>query len=161
MMTHYQFRQAEQSDLDLLVAWTLELMQHEALKEDLELPLKNDVDIRIRQWIESLINADHALYIIAEDEHQRPRGCILGVMQLAANDFIDFAIQGLIQMVWVDKSHRRNKLAHHLVTHMEQTFKNLEIAYCEISFSATNEQANAFWLASGYEPVSQTCRKFL
>lgn len=161
MNTHYHFRQAELSDLGLLTSWTLELMEHEALNKELELPLKTDVDVRIKQWIESLLNSDNALYIIAEDQEQKPRGCILGLMQLAPNDFIDFAIQGLIQMVWVEKSQRRNKLAHQLVTHMEDTFKNLEIPYCEISFSVSNAEAEAFWLASGYEPVSQTCRKFL
>jgi len=157
----YQFRQATDSDLPLLQQWTLALMDHEALPQEIELPLKADVDERIRQWIESTVNSDNALYIVAEDEQQKPCGCILGLMQLAPNDFIEHAIQGLIQMVWVIESERRHGLANQLVSHMEQTFKNLEIPFCEISFSVSNDEAKGFWLANNYQPVSQTCRKFL
>ena len=161
MSDMYQFRQATKSDLNLLVRWTLDLMAHEALDDDLEIPLKSDIESRINQWIESLLNSDNALYIVAENTKNKPCGCILGLMQLAANDFTQFAIQGLIQMVWVKESERRNKLAAQLVAHMEDTFKNLDIPYCEISFSASNKEAEGFWLAQGYQSVSQTCRKIL
>lgn len=161
MSGDYLFRQAAESDLNLLVNWTMDLMAHEALDNDLEIPLKSDIKTRIEQWINSLLKSDNSLYIIADDSAGIPCGCILGIMQLAPNDFTEFTIQGLIQMVWVDESQRRNKLADQLVNHMEDTFKNLDIPYCDISFSISNQEAKGFWLAKGYQPVSQTCRKIL
>lgn len=161
MSGDYLFRQAAESDLNLLVNWTMDLMAHEALDNDLEIPLKSDIKTRIEQWINSLLKSDNALYIIADDSAGIPCGCILGIMQLAPNDFTEFTIQGLIQMVWVDESQRRNKLADQLVNHMEDTFKNLDIPYCEISFSISNQEAKGFWLTKGYQPVSQNCRKIL
>lgn len=157
----FQFRQAFQADLPQLLEWTKALMAHEAIEEHLELPLKDNLDEKLNKWLETLLGNENALFIIAENADNQPSGCILGLMQLAPNDFIDFTIHGMIQMVWVEPNLRRSGLAGLLVEHMENTFRNLNIPYCEISHSMGNEEAAGFWQAKGYTPVSQTCRKFL
>lgn len=157
----YQFRLANEGDLEQLYTWTRALMDHEAIEKSLELPLKPDVDEKLKEWISALIANDSALFIIAEDESGQAYGCVLGLIQLAPNDFIDMTMHGIIQMVWVEPETRRTGLAAQLVEHMESTFKNLQIPYCEISYSITNDEARGFWQSVGYAPISQTCRKFL
>ncbi len=156
-----QFRESTASDLDILTDWTMQLMQHEAIDEKLELPLKEDVRDRISNWLGTLIESDSALFIIAEDESKQPIGCVLGLLQLVPNDFIEVQVHGLIQMIWVDPTYRRKGVAEALLNHMESTYKNLDIPYCEISYSMTNLEAESFWQKHGYSPVSVTCRKFL
>lgn len=160
MSHNYQFREAQPDDISLLTEWTLELMKHESVENSLEVPLKSDVDEKIAAWLSTLITSDNALYIIAETEEKVPCGCILGILQLAPNDFVDCAVHGLIQMIWVTPEFRRDGLARQLLEHMEQTFQNLEVPYCEISYSTSNEEAKGFWQTHGYEAVSTSCRKF-
>ena len=160
MTPNYLFRKAESDDLDLLTQWTLELMQHEAVDDSLEVPLKPDIETKIENWLANLLKSDNALFIIAESEDNKAHGCILGLLQLAPNDFVASPIHGLIQMVWVTPEHRRHGLARQLLEHMEQTFRNLDVPYCEISYSVNNKEAKGFWLSNGYEPVSTTSRKF-
>jgi len=52
-------------------------------------------------------------------------------------------------------------LASQLVDYVEKTFKNIDIPYCEIQFSDTNQGAEAFWIKNGYQKVSHNCRKML
>ena len=160
MTPNYLFRKAESDDLDLLTQWTLELMQHEAIDDSLEVPLKPDVDSKVENWLADLLKSDNALFIIAETEDKQPHGCILGLLQLAPNDFVVSPIHGLIQMVWVTPEHRRHGLAGQLLQHMEQTFRNLEVPYCDISYSVSNSEAEGFWQSNGYQTVSTSCRKF-
>jgi ribosomal protein S18 acetylase RimI-like enzyme len=161
MSNAMSYRQATQDDLDILLAWTLRLMEHERVEESLELPLKQDVSEQVSTWLSNLIENDNALIIIADDQGGKPLGGILGLVQLAANDFVDITVYGLIQMVWVDKDYRGQGIASSLVTYMEDTFKSLNIPYCEIQYSASNNEAKAFWVKTGYSTVSHTCRKFL
>ena len=135
-------------------------MKHEAIDSSLEIPLTADVDIKIANWLTALIKSDSALFIIAESENQQALGCVLGLLQVAPNDFVDCPVHGLIQMIWVTPEHRRHGLAGQLLEHMEQTFRNLDVPYCEISYSVTNDEAKGFWERNGYQAVSTTCRKF-
>ena len=80
---------------------------------------------------------------------------------MAPNDFVDINAYGLIQMIWVEPQYRRTKLARALVEHMEEIFKNLNIPYCEISYSVVNNEAKGFWKKMDYSEFSTSCRKFL
>ena len=138
MSSQYIFREATVSDLNLINQWTLDLIEHEALDASIELPLKTDYKEKVFQWLSTLINSENALFILAENTNSELHGCVLGMLQLVPNEFIDFTMQGLIQMVWVDKKYRRAGLAGQLVKQMEDSFKTLGVPYCEISFSVAN-----------------------
>lgn len=161
-MSNYTFREANLEDLSLILKWTEELMKHESLSKNLELPLVKNVSQLVEQWLQNLITDNNSLIIIAMEEPLSiPKGVIIGYMQLQPNEFTVFNMHGIIQMVWVAKNHRQKGLAKQLVKHMEDTFKNVEIPYCEIQYSDSNEEAKAFWKKLGYQAVSHNCRKFL
>jgi len=162
MTNQYHFRTASESDLPLLLKWTLALMKHEAMGDDIELPLHDNIEELLNEWLLALLSNDSALFIISDDADSGvSKGCILGIIQLAPNSFVVHPSNGLIQMIWVEPETRRTGLAAELLTHMEQTFKNLNIPYCEINYSINNLEAESFWQSKGYQPVSQNCRKFL
>lgn len=161
-MPKYSFREATLEDLPLILKWTEELMAHEALDKSLELPFTENISEQIREWLKNLVTDNNSLIIIAVDEVlDTPKGLIIGYLQLQPNEFTIFNMHGIIQMVWVEKDQRQKGLAKQLVIHMEDTFKNLQIAYCDIQFSDNNMEAKAFWDKLGYRPVSHSCRKFL
>ena len=161
MKPKHQFREANIEDLAILCQWTLDLMAHEAVDESLELPLNSDLKNKIANWLRTLIESENALFIVAIDDNETPCGCVLGMLQMAPNDFVDFNMHGLVQMIWVEPEYRRHGIAQQLLQHMEQTFTNLDVPFCEISYSVTNQEAESFWHDNGYKPVSKTCRKFL
>jgi len=161
-MSEYSFREASINDLPLILKWTEQLMDHEALADDLELPLTNNISELLQDWLKNLISDDNSLIIVAMDNILNiPQGLIIGYLQQQPNKFSQFTLHGVIQMVWVEKEHRKKGLAKQLVIHMEDTFKNLQIPYCEIQYSDSNKEAKAFWNKLNYQPVSHNCRKFL
>jgi len=158
-MPIYSFREATIDDLALILKWTEALMRHEALDNSLELPLVENISELVEDWLKNLISDNNSLLIIALDDSNIPKGLIIGLMQLQPNEFTQFNMHGIIQMAWVDKDQRKQGLAMQLVNHMEDTFKNLQVPYCEIQYSASNIEAAAFWEKVGYQIVSHNCRK--
>ena len=163
MSDAYSFREANINDLPLILKWTEELMEHEALDKSIEISLNENISELVAEWLENLINDNNSLIIIAADSQTPAKalGLIIGYMQLQPNNFTIFNMHGVIQMVWVDKGTREKGLATQLVKHMEDTFKNMNIPYCELQYSDSNCEAAAFWKKSGYQTVSHTCRKML
>ena len=160
MSSIYSFREANLEDLPLILKWTEALMEHESLGSSLELPLSNNISDLLHRWLENLITDYNSLIIIAtEINQQKPLGLIIGYLQAQPNNFTDFQMHGVIQMVWVEEKCRKKGLALQLVKHMEDTFKNLDVPYCEIQYSETNVEASAFWKKAGYSIVSLSCRK--
>ncbi|MFT5453073.1 MAG: ribosomal protein S18 acetylase RimI-like enzyme [Enterobacterales bacterium] len=160
----YSFREAKINDLPLIVKWTEDLMEHEAMDESIEISLDDNVSELVSDWLTNLITDNNSLIIIATDDSQTPAkatGLIIGYLQLQPNNFTIFNMHGVIQLVWVEKELRKTGLATQLVLHMEDTFKNLNVPYCEIQYSDSNSEAKAFWEKSGYTKVSHTCRKML
>ena len=155
------FRTATEADLDLLLKWTQALMTHEAIADDLELALVDDIEQQLTNWLSGLLAAESALFIIAEDENGVGMGCILGLVELTSNPFTVHTTYGVIQMVWVDKEYRQAGLASQLLEYMEATFKELNIHYMEITYSEGNQEAEVFWEKQGYRKVSQRSRKYL
>ena len=162
MPDNYSFREANINDLPLILKWTEELMDHEAMDKSIEISLNENISELVSDWLKNLITDNNALIIIASDDSPPPSkalGIIIGYMQLQPNNFTVFNMHGVIQMVWVEKKFRKKGLATLLVKHMEDTFKNLKIPYCEIQYSDSNSEAEAFWEKSGYQKVSHSCRK--
>ncbi len=161
---HFTFREATIEDLSLILKWTQSLMDHEAMDKDIELPLNHNIYELLEEWLKNLISDNNSLLIIATNESVNPHhtcGLIIGYLQLQPNNFTPFNMHGVIQMVWVEEDYRTKGLARQLVTHMEDTFKNLKIPYCEIQYSDANKEAKAFWEKSGYQVVSHSSRKML
>jgi len=159
------FRQANSDDLDQILVWTESLMTHEAHDENIEVPLSTDIHQQLKEWLSNLINDNNSLVIIADDHADeklaKSLGMIIGLLQLQPNEFTKYELHGVIQMVWVAEEQRRKGLAHQLVAHMEQTFSNLNVPYCEIQYSTINREAEEFWNSVGYTAVSVTSRKIL
>ena len=158
----YSFREAAIDDISLIKQWTNDLMVHEALDKNTELPLADDIEQLIEDWLMNLITDNNSLIIIASDEATNPPlnlGFIVGLLQLQPNNFTQFNMHGVIQMLWVDPKQRKKNLASQLLIHMEDTFKNLKVPYCDIQYSDTNKEAEAFWDKAGYTKVSHSCRK--
>jgi len=160
----YSFREATIDDLSLIKQWTNDLMNHEALEKNIELPLADDINRLIQDWLINLITDNNSLIIIASDETTNPPvslGFIVGLLQLQPNSFTKFNMHGVIQILWVDPAQRKKGLAIQLVKYMEDTFKNLKIPYCEVQYSDSNDEALVFWEKAGYISVSHSCRKIL
>jgi len=160
------FRQANSDDLDQILVWTESLMEHESHGDEIEVPLANDIHQQLKKWLSDLIHDNSSLVIIAQsdiDESRKnvPLGMIIGLLQLQPNEFTQFELHGVIQMLWVSQQHRKQGLARQLVNHMEQTFSNLNVPYCEVQYSTINGEAEGFWQNLGYTPVSVTSRKIL
>ena len=164
MSNNYSFREASSEDLPLILKWTEELMEHESLDQSIELPLVDNISELLEEWLKNLLEDNNALLILAIDESIQPetaQGLIIGYLQLQPNNFTKFTMHGIIQMVWVDQNQRKKGLASQLVRHMEDTFKNLDIPYCDIQYGNSNIEAEAFWKKAGYQKISQSCRKML
>jgi len=164
MSNHFTFREATIDDLSLILRWTQNLMDHEAMDKDIELPLNHNIYELLEDWLTNLIKDNNSLLIVATNETESPHqacGLIIGYLQLQPNNFTPFNMHGVIQMVWVEEGYRSKGLASQLVKHMEDTFNNLKIPYCEIQYSDTNDEAKSFWEKSGYQVVSHSCRKML
>jgi ribosomal protein S18 acetylase RimI-like enzyme len=162
MSNNYSFREANIDDLPCLLNWTEDLMEHEALDPDIELPLADNISELLEEWLKNLLEDNNALLIIANDESDESvsaHGLIVGYLQLQPNNFTKFEMHGIIQMVWVNEEQRNKGLASQLVNQMEVTFKNLKIPYCDIQYSSSNKEAAAFWTKAGYQKISQSCRK--
>ncbi|PCJ50657.1 MAG: hypothetical protein COA74_02465 [Gammaproteobacteria bacterium] len=160
MCSDYLFREATLDDLPLIFKWTKALMEHESLDAKLELPLTNNISELLEDWLRNLISDKNSLIIITtQSTETKPLGLIIGYLQVQPNNFTVFEMHGVIQMVWVDQEYRRKGLARLLVNHMEDTFQNLKVPYCEIQYSSSNVEAKAFWKKAGYEVTSVTCRK--
>lgn len=160
MPSTYSFREATVEDLSLILKWTEALMEHEVLDKSIALPLADNISELVKDWLKNLISDDNSLIIIATDELLKsPHGLIIGYIQLQPNNFTVLNMHGVIQLVWVEKEQRKKGLALQLVNHMEDTFKNLQVPYCEIQYSASNSEAKAFWKKAGYQVISQSCRK--
>lgn len=162
MPNNYSFKEANIDDLAQILTWTLALMEHEALDESIELKLSDNISELVEEWLKNLISDDNSLIIMAIDQSLNiPKGLIIGYMQIQPNNFTNFEMHGVIQMVWVEKEQRLQGLAKELVQHMEDTFINLKIPYCEIQYSESNIEAKSFWSKAGYRLVSHSCRKML
>ncbi len=160
----FSYREATKEDLPLILKWTVQLLAHESLKNEIELQLKDNVSLLLEEWLKNLISDKNTLIIIATDESKMPicsAGIIIGHIQLQPNDFTQYGLHGVIQMVWVDINYRNNGLASQLVAHVEETFVNMDVPYCEVQFSNSNCEADAFWSKSGYQKASHNCRKML
>lgn len=159
---NYLFQEAELEDLPMILSWTEALMEHEALEKSIELPLKDNISLLIEEWLKKLITDENSLIIIAiEKDQKQAHGLIIGYLQLQPNEFTIFNTHGVIQLLWVVKEQRRKGLALQLLNQMEDTFKNLQIPYCEIQYSTANKEAEDFWAKSGYLVVSHNSRKML
>ncbi len=161
---NFFFREATVEDLPLILKWTEQLMAHESLDKTIELQLKENISQLLEEWLKNLISDNNSLIIIAIDKSKRPvcsAGLIVSYIQLQPNDFTQYALHGVIQMVWIDKKYRNNGLASQLVDYVEETFIDMSIPYCEIQYSNTNHEAEAFWHKSGYQKTSHNCRKIL
>ena len=156
----FSFKEASTADKELLLKWTKELMAHESVDEDLELPLVDNIDEKLEQWLENLLIDPNCLLIIASDKRLRPAGLIIAAVQAMPNDFTPLEAHGLIQMVWVDPEFRQQGLAKELVLTLEKTFEEMGIPYCEIQYSSVNVEAAIFWKKLGYQVVSYNARKF-
>ncbi len=161
---NYTFREATIDDLSKIFKWTEELMDHETLDKQIELPLADDIHDLLQEWLKNLISDNNSLIIIATNEllpAPADVGFIVGFLQFQPNNFTKFNMHAVIQMVWVDPEQRKKGLALQLVKHMEDSFKNLKIPYCEVQYSDTNNEAEAFWGRAGYNIISHSCRKML
>ena len=160
MSALYSFREANLKDLSLILKWTEALMEHESLGTSLELPLSDNISELLEEWLKNLISDDNSLIIIASDSNSElPAGLIIGYLHPQPNNFTTFLMHGIIQLVWVEEDCRKSGLGLLLVAHMEDTFKNLEVPYCEIQYSESNVEARAFLLKAGYQVVNHTSRK--
>ncbi len=160
----YSFREATIDDLSLVFNWANELMQHESLDKSIELPLVDDINNLLQDWVKNLISDNNSLIIIVSDETKSnavPLGFIAGLLQLQPNNFTSYIMHGVIQMVWVIPEQRNKGLAMQLVNYMEDTFNNLNVPYCEIQYSNSNNEAAVFWEKAGYQTISHSCRKRL
>lgn len=161
-MPEYRLRPATSADLPFLQGAILALESHE--RHGIEanaLRLRADFPEQIERWLTSLLDAPHALVIVAESEDETRVGCVLGFIQQQPNPFTDYQQHGVIQAVWVEEAFRRQGIADGLVTAMESCFGELGIPYVEIQHTVGNAEASAFWQRRGYAQDTMTRRRFL
>ncbi len=160
----FSYREATLEDWPLILKWTKQLMAHERLNNDIELQLKKNISFLLEEWLKNLIADNNSLVIITSDNSKTPPspvGLIIGLIQIQPNNFTLYEFHGVIQMIWVEQTYRNNGLASQLVSYVEESFKQMDIPYCEIQYSDTNHEAEEFWFKSGYQKVSCNSRKML
>jgi len=147
-------------DLDAIHQWSLALEALEQMSTTaIPLSLHQDFPERVRDWLQDLLANDRALFLIARED-TTPIGFILGYIIQQANNFTVYENHGVIQILWVDDSHRRCGIAKELVAQMEQCFANTGVPYCEIQYAHGNQAAEKFWQSQHYLDATVTGRKF-
>lgn len=153
-----QIRLASVADLPFIVQGAQQLALLE--RNDAALPLRSDLEQRLQNYFQQLLDMPAALILVAE-HNGRPCAYIAGSLQLMPNDFTEVSLYGLIQVLWVDESVRRHQLGQTLVTMFEHTLREQGVSHIDTQHARSNIPAEKFWLKCGYEPVSCTVRKML
>lgn len=152
-----EYRQAQETDIDLLVNFTNLIHCHE---DDGQIPTHQHFLKNLKKWLLIEIENPQSLIIIASKKAQ-PVGFILATTVVNDNGFLDYPLKGIIQLLWVEPKFRGGAIANELVTQVEVCFKENQIRYVECSYTVNNKLGANFWTKKGYLKNSITARKFL
>jgi len=150
-------RQAQASDINTLVQWTLKLHSHE---DDGVLNAHPNFNHNLENWLSTDIESPASLYLLAELNDQL-LGFIGAIQVINDNGFLAQTMKGVIQLLWVEPSARQQGVAVKLLTEAENCFRNLGINYVECTFTTHNQQAKDFWQKMKYKNYSISARKIL
>jgi len=109
----------------------------------------------IEQWVLQSIGRKEDILLVAEVQGHMA-GFVKGHL---SNPYLISAVApriGHVSMLWVDPSHREQKIATHLLAAIESTFKSHNMRYVDVAYLVGNEDAEKFWPEHGY----QLYRKF-
>ena len=68
---------------------------------------------------------------------------------------------GLIEMCWVEKTHRNSGIGRSLAQAIEDWFREKNVNYVDLHYLLGNTEAEASWNKLGYNPFRVTARKEL
>ena len=154
------FEQATVGEIDFIVAKTIALHQFETANNPENLEISDLFEEKIHHWISiELTNSASLIFIIKVNNE--PIGFAFLKVQLNQTGFTNYPAHGLIQSIWIDPEYRLNKIGRKIILFIESIFKEQNIPYYEVSFSATNQTAEKFWLNCGLKISSKSARKFL
>lgn len=68
---------------------------------------------------------------------------------------------GVIYSLWVDSAHRKQGIAQHLLTTLEQGLKNLGAQAIQVGWDSPNHYASHWWQNRGYEPYEVIASKVI
>lgn len=151
------FRQATDLDIDKITQWTLLLHKHE---DDNQLALHKDLKKNLKRWLSSEINNSNNLFIIAQ-YNKKDVGFISASCIINDNGFLIDPIKGVVQLLWLENSVRRQGIASKLLEQVELCFLDLGIKYIECNYTVCNKQAEKFWDNHAFKPCSTTARKII
>ncbi|WP_185964404.1 GNAT family N-acetyltransferase [Aliikangiella marina] len=154
------FSQATREDLDYLTQKTIQLHQFESANGKAELQVNDKFEDNIRHWLSLELANDSSLIFTVSDNQQRIGFAFLKILP-NPNNFTEYRSFGLIQTIWVDDEFRQKKAGASIVSFIESIFKEQQVSYYEVNYSAQNELAGKFWESCGLVPTSITARKFL
>ena len=153
----FNIRQAKIDDLDSIVSFTHAIHLQE---DDQSIPTHTNFLSNLTTWLTAELNNPLSLFLIVEKDKQ-PVGFIGATTVINDNGFLENPTKGVINLLWVEESFRRNQLAKKLVTTIENCFLDNSVSVVECSFTKHNQLANDFWCNAGYTIHSLSARKFI
>lgn len=150
-------RQATTDELSQLVAFTHAIHIQETEQAS---PTHKNFLTNLTKWLSQELENPLSLYLVAE-ENTNSIGFIGGTTVINDNGFLENPTKGVINLLWVEKEHRRKKIAEQLVLNMEACFKENAISQIEVSYTTQNELASHFWKSMGFENYSVTGQKII
>ncbi|WP_196137296.1 GNAT family N-acetyltransferase [Aliikangiella sp. G2MR2-5] len=154
------FEQANAKDLPFLTASSLALQEFESKDEDLPLSLNKNFEKEIYAWLSEEINNPSSLLFLINSENRDIGFAFIKILS-SPNSFTEYKSFGLIQSIWIEPEYRKKNIGKQVVALAEEIFKEQNIPYYEVNFTATNKTAEDFWKQCGLRVTSKTARKFL
>ncbi|PHS19784.1 MAG: hypothetical protein COA86_03220 [Kangiella sp.] len=156
------FRQATADDLAQIVSFTNSIHLQE---DDQSIPTNKHFLFNLEKWLKEELNNSLSLFLIADFENNFGQtnsiGFIGATTVINDNGFLENPTKGVINLLWIEKEHRKKNIAKQLVSMIEDCFKENAINVIECSFTDTNELAKKFWSNMHYKIFSVTARKII
>ena len=143
-----EIRKANQQDIDQVTKFGIILLkQHSDL--DPYFTAVESVDKVYRKFLESCLNADGKLLLVAES-NDKLMGYAVGVIQERSSIF-EITENGYINDVFVAEEYRERGIAKKFLKELKQWFESKNIKYVELTVHAKNSIGKKTWAHFGFD----------
>lgn len=156
LANHYQIRTANLNDIDTVVSFWQAID-----KEGEPRPFGGDTadkPKRAKKIVAHTLESPRAELLVCTY-----KGVIVGTItgHVFEKPAVKLSPIGVIYSLWVETAHRKQGIAQHLLTTIENTLKNLGAQAIQVGWDSPNSYAEKWWLARGYEPYEVIASKVI
>jgi len=163
--TPIQLNLASAKDINFLTEKTLLLHGFESRDDEVGLTTGDDFEEQVRSWLSLELEAPSSLLFMVETDAVKTKTIPIGFAFIkildSQNNFTTHKSFGLLQSLWIEPEFQNRSYGRQTVDFIEAIFKEQNIPYYEVNYSATNIKAENFWNNCGLTPCAVTARKFL